>query len=75
MKKSDFIIVINGNPISASRPRVAKRNSYYNEPYRSYKATLAEEIANALPKDSGLLFEPYEPLSIEIVYEMPIPKM
>ena len=75
MNKNEFILVINGNPVSASRPRVAQRSSYYNEPYRSYKATLAKETANALPKDSGLLFEPYAPLSVEIVYEMPIPKM
>lgn len=75
MNKNEFILVINGNPVSASRPRISGRCRYYNEPYKSYKTLLSKEIDKLIPKDKSLLFEQYEPLSVEIVYEMPIPKM
>ena len=75
MNKNEFILVINGNPVSASRPRIRGRCRYYNEPYKSYKTLLPKEIDKLMPKDKSLLFEPYEPLSVEIVYEMPTPKM
>lgn len=67
-------IEINEIPIPASRPRISKFRTYYNEPYKSYKELLKEKIIDCIPKVSFPLYEQYKPLKIQIIFYMPIPK-
>ena len=70
----EYTIIINRKPIPASRPRVMKWSTFYNEPYKSYKDLLKDIMMN----ESGSLLKPVfdgsMALKIDIVFELEIPK-
>jgi len=69
----EYTIVISENPVPALRPKVSGKCRWYSEPYKSYKKLLEDKVCDSVLGNKSLLFERYEPISIQIVYEMPIP--
>lgn len=67
-------LTIDETPIPASRPRVTKYSTYYKEPYLSYKAKLLDYMTKATSGYKNPVFAKYEPLHIDIIFYMPIPK-
>ncbi|MGB1226457.1 MAG: RusA family crossover junction endodeoxyribonuclease [Poseidonibacter sp.] len=70
-----FNLNINVNPIAASRPRVSRFSTYYNEPYRSHKELLKNKVLVANVGQSKPLFSRYRPLEMEINYYIKLPKL
>ena len=69
----EYTITISENPVPALRPKVSGKCRWYKEPYKSYKKLLESKVYDSVLGNKSLLFERYEPISIQIVYEMPIP--
>jgi len=70
----EYTHIIDHIPIPASRPRVSRWSTYYNEPYNSYKKFLEQNILDSIGKKEMPIFSKYEPIIVEVVFEMPIPK-
>lgn len=70
----EFSFEIDAIPIAASRPRVTRRNTYYKEPYASYKDFLVQEITKLTSDFEVPLFGQYVPLRADIVFYMPYPE-
>ena len=71
---NELSITINEIPIPASRPRVSRWSTYYNEPYKSYKAFLEQYLSKYMDKDKNPVFSKYEPLIIHIDFHLPMPQ-
>jgi len=67
-------IEINEIPVPASRPRVSRFRTYYNEPYNSYKELLKEKVTECMSKVKKPLYERYEPIRVQVIFYMQIPK-
>ena len=70
----EFNITINEIPIPASRPRVTRWNTYYNEPYKSYKEFLDIYLSKYKSEDKSAIFQKYEPIEVYIDFYLPMPQ-
>jgi Holliday junction resolvase RusA-like endonuclease len=69
-----YELVIFGNPIAASRPRVTRWSTYYKEPYNSYKSFLRAKVVESIANSNFTPFDASLPLKMYITFEMEIPK-
>ena len=70
----EYTIIINRKPIPASRPRVTRWSTFYNEPYNSYKDILKDMMINETGVFLNPIFDASMALKIDIVFELEIPK-
>lgn len=70
----EFNIIINETPIPASRPRVTRWSTYYNEPYKSYKEFLDIYLSKYKAEDKSTIFQKSEPIEVYIDFYLPIPQ-
>lgn len=59
------------NPVAASRPRVARWGTYYQEPYKTWKAEAKDEFPDSLPESYKIIDYP---VRVDIVAHMAPPK-
>jgi len=71
----NIMITVPKAPVSASRPRVPRYGKpYYNEPYNTYKQYLKDYMKMFMFESKNLVYPKYEPLHIDIIFYMEIPK-
>ena len=67
-------ITVNHPPIAASRPRVTRWATFYNEPYSSYRDYLKTYMTKAASEQKIEMHKKHVPLCVDIDFYMPIPK-